>query len=221
MRIVLGIGEIGFDESVADTVRRDPTVTAAVPMVRGTIGVASENHLARGDTIALSTPTGIGQFTVQGLLDGGEPASLFGGQMAVTDLAAAQMALGREGRVDQIDVVLPEDVAVDVVQHRLQAAVPPMLTVARPSQRGADYDRVLGSFQAMLTGVSLLGLIAGVYIVYNTTATAAGHRALVMAGLRLQGADGRQLFWLLMLEALAAARWAPRSAFRSASRSAV
>ncbi|MEO6028506.1 MAG: FtsX-like permease family protein, partial [Candidatus Binatia bacterium] len=38
---------------------------------------------------------------------------------------------------------------------------------------------------------------------YNTTATAAGHRALVMAGLRLQGADGRQLFWLLMLEALA------------------
>jgi putative ABC transport system permease protein len=252
LAVTLGVGEIGFAETTVDTVRADPGVAVVIPMVRGTIGVASdpgttlqlfgvdltaEEDLARyqvtttdrrrilarmddptsillsvtfaadhglavGSTIALSTPAGVRQVTVQGLLDATGVASFFGGRLAVMDLGAAQTMLAKAGRVDQIDVVLADGAAVTDVEGRLRNALPPTLTVARPAQRGAEYDRVLGSFQAMLTGLSLLCLVAGIYIIYNTTSTAAVHRALVMAGLRLQGADGRQLFRLLMIEAL-------------------
>jgi putative ABC transport system permease protein len=76
------------------------------------------------------------------------------------------------------------------------------LNVQRPAQRGALYERILSSFQTMLVGLSLLCLVAGTYITYNTTSTGAVHRALGIAGLRVTGADRRQLFGVLMLEAL-------------------
>ena len=77
-----------------------------------------------------------------------------------------------------------------------------ILTVTRPEQRGQEYDRILSAFQAMLAGLSALCLVAGVFIIYNTTSTGAVRRATVMAGLRLIGADTSQLFRLLVLESL-------------------
>jgi len=253
LEVTLGVGEIGFQETVIDAVRADPDVLVAVPLVRGTISVAddsnevlqlfgadltAEEDLQRyqvtvasnrrealrvledpdsilltsdlagrhgvnvGERISLSTPAGIRSFTVQGLLRTEGLAAALGGQLAVVDMAYAQALLGKEGRLDQIDVILRHDADVASVQPRLQGAVPRSLSVAPPAQRGARYQSILASFQAMLTGLSSLCLIAGVFIVYNTTSTGASHRALVMAWLRLIGADSSQVFRLLMLEAL-------------------
>ena len=112
------------------------------------------------------------------------------------------MVPAKDGRVDQIDVVVADGGSLSAVAERLRRALPSHLNVARPAARGSRYDGVLASFQAMLTGLSLLCLVAGVYIVYNTTSTGAMHRALAMAGLRLTGASVDQLFRLLMLEAV-------------------
>jgi len=162
---------------------------------------AESRGLAAGDRIALVTPSGVRDLTVRGLLETRGLAALLGGELAVMDLPAAQMALGKEGRIDQIDVVLRPAAAVDAVAARLRRALPAELSVIRPARRGAQYQRFLASFQAMLTGISTLCLVAGIFIVYNTTATGAVQRALAMAGLRLAGADAAQLFRLLMLEA--------------------
>src|SRR5262249_19101048 len=90
---------------------------------------------------------------------------------------------------------------VAAVQARLAGKLPSTLLIAPPLQRGALYENMLASFQAMLTGLSLLCLVAGIYIIYNTTSTGAMQRALVMASLRLAGADPAQLLRLLMVEA--------------------
>src|SRR3989454_9132282 len=39
LQVTLGTGEVGFAESVAETVRADPAVAAVVPLVRGTLGL--------------------------------------------------------------------------------------------------------------------------------------------------------------------------------------
>ena len=89
------------------------------------------------------------------------------------------------------------------VEHRLAAALPPTLTVAPPAHRAVIYEQVFASVRAMLAALSLVCLIAGAYIVYNTTSTGAVERAMSMAQLRLAGADRDQLFCLVLLEALA------------------
>ncbi len=164
--------------------------------------LAEELGLRVGETIRLSTPKGVDTFTVHGLLRTEGLAKAFGGRLAVMDLAAAQRQLGKEDRVDQIDVVLEADASPAVISDRLTAALPPTLSVAPPAQRAVQYQAILASFQAMLTGLSLLCLVAGLFIIYNTTATGALHRAVVMAGLRRIGATPGQIFLLLMTEAL-------------------
>jgi putative ABC transport system permease protein len=162
---------------------------------------ATRHGLAVGRTIRLSTPGGIDDFTVRGLLRETGIARVLGGQLAVMDLPAAQLLLGKVDKVDQIDLVLRDGASIPAVQARLQAALPAALTVGRPEQRGQHYERVLAAFQGMLTGLSTLCLIAGVFIIYNTSATGALRRAVVMAELRLLGAEEGRLFRLLMIEA--------------------
>ncbi len=168
-----------------------------------TAAFADRHGIAVGQRVRLSTPRGIEDFTVRGLLRPAGLASALGGRLALMDLPAAQMLLGRDQRIDQLDLVLRPTADVSAVQQRLEKALPSTLTVARPAQRGAQYERIVASFQALLTGISTLCLVAGVFIVYNTTSTGAAQRAVVMATpLRVVGADARQIFRLLMLEAL-------------------
>ena len=165
--------------------------------------VAARLGLAVGDAVSLSAPSGVAAFTVRGLLAPEGLAKAFAGNLAIMDLAAAQAALGRPDRIDQIDLILRDGAVVDTVRDRLATRVPSPLEVGRPAQRGTRYETVLASFQALLAGLSLLCLVAGVYIIYNTTSTGATHRALALASLRVTGAESGQLFMLLMLEALA------------------
>jgi putative ABC transport system permease protein len=163
---------------------------------------AAAHDLEVGSQIRVSTPHGLQTLTVRGLLRPKGLAAAFGGRLAVMDLAAAQRFLGKEDRIDQIDVVLRTDGEREAVEQRLTAELSPRLTVARPAQRADVYDDVLASVQAMLSGLSLLCLIVGAYIVYNTTSTGSVQRALAMAQLRFVGADEHQLFRLLMCETL-------------------
>ena len=252
LQVTLGTGEVGFAESVAETVRADPAVAAAVPLVRGTLGfpdrpgetlqlfgadLTAEEDLTRypitlaterrrvleamadprsillteafarrrrveiGEVIKLATPRGVLDFTVQGLLAAEGLALVFGGQLAVMDLPAAQFLLGKDERVDQIDVVLRPGSDVNAVQRRLEERLPASLAVTKPALRGERFDRVVGAFQAMIDGLSLLGLLAGIFIVYNTTATAVTQRARDLAILIALGAERRRIFRLVIAEA--------------------
>lgn len=253
LEVTLGVGEVGFPETIVDDVRRDQDVAAAVPFVRGTIALGSDPArslqlfgadltaeedleryhvtsttarrdllrtmedprsilitralatdlgLAVGGSMTLTTPRGVTDFTIRGLLEAEGLASVLGDGLVVMDLPVAQRVLNKEGRVDQIDIIVRGDRDVPSVQRRLQSRLPGILTIDAPAQRGLRYENIFASFQAMLTGISTLCLVAGIFIIYNTTSTAAAQRASTMAGLRLIGADADRLFGLLMVEAL-------------------
>ena len=163
---------------------------------------AAQRALRVGDVLAVSAPAGVTELRVRGLLEADGLARALAGRLAIMDLPAAQLVLAKPRRLDQVDVMLAPETDVEAVAARLRARLPATLSVERPAQRGALYDRILGSFQTMLTGLSLLCLVAGTYITYNTTSTGAVHRALAIAGLRVTGADRSQLFRLLVFEAL-------------------
>ncbi len=196
--------DIGRYQVTAATDRKEIVRALAEPAtVLLAKSFADTHRVAVGDAVRLSTPAGIKALTVRGLLKTAGLADALGGRLAVMDIAGAQDLFQKDGRVDQIDVVVRDGADVDAVAQHLSAALPPSLSVARPAQRGLQYDRIVASFQAMLTALSALALVVGVYIIYNSTSTGAIHRQLAMAHLRLIGAEGAQLFRLFMCEALA------------------
>lgn len=253
LEITLGNGEVGFDETVVDTVRRDRDVQAAVPFVRGTIGYAegddslqlfgaeltAEDDLARygvhltsarraaataiedpygvflsetvaihrrldvGSTVRLATAHGIDAFTVRGLLAPQGLASALAGQLAVMDLAAAQRELAKERRVDQIDVTLRPDADVAAVRARLEKALPPGLVLGTAAARAERYADILRGLQATLASMSLMCMIAGLFVIHNGMAASVVSRMPGIATLRLVGADAGALVRLLLAEAFA------------------
>jgi len=163
---------------------------------------AGRRGVVVGDRVRVAGPSGIVALRVRGLLRPEGLATVFGGALAVMDLPAAQRLLGKEGRVDQVDVVLRAEAPTAAVAERLRRAVPASLRVERPGFRGERFERVIGAFQSMLDGLSLLCLLAGVFIVYNSSATAVTQRARDLAILIAIGADRRHIFALIVGEAV-------------------
>lgn len=164
--------------------------------------LAARLGLAVGSALRLATPRGVDTFTVRGTLATEGLARIVGGQLVVMDLAAAQAQLVKEGRLDEIDVVLRPDSDAESVRTRLQAALPTSLTVGTPETRATRYADILAGLQATFDGMSLLSVLAGLFIAFNATATGVVHRAPVIGALRLIGADARQLRALLLIEAV-------------------
>lgn len=163
--------------------------------------VLQRRGVALRDRIAFATPTGNQDLRVRGTLRAQGLATLFGGALAVMDLYAAQRLLGKESRIDQVDVVVRDGADVAAVQRRLAAQLPESLSVVRPALRGEWFERVVGAFQALLDTLSMVCLLAGVFIVYNTTATAITQRARDLAVLVVLGIERRTIFLLVTLEA--------------------
>ncbi len=173
--LVLGVdvlGDAGFREY------RGPTPELAEPLrlltdpdaVLLTARYARARGIAVGSQIHLDTPTGPTAFTVRGLLVEAGVARTMDGQIAILDIAAAQVHFGKLGRLDRIDLRLQPGADLERVAADLRRGLPPDVTVERPEARNAQVEQMLGSFQLNLFVLSLIALFVGAFLVYNTMA---------------------------------------------------
>ncbi len=107
-------------------------------------------------------------FVVRGVLKNEGPARVLDGNFIMMDIAAAQLAFDRLGRVDRIDVLLPEGADLHRDLEAIAARLPPALSAQRPSRRGEQVETMLAAFHANLTALSWIALIVGLFLVYNT-----------------------------------------------------
>src|SRR5437773_2253689 len=127
-------------------------------------------------TLPLRTPHGIETFTVRGVLPPGGVGRAFGGNLILMDVVGAQLVLGEDGLIDQVDVTLEPGVRVEDVERRLRAALPAGLEAIRPARRGEQIERYLASFQTLLSGLSGLALLAAIFVVGSAVATSVAAR---------------------------------------------
>lgn len=174
----------------------DPT---AVLLARS---FAQTHGLAVGETLRVIDEDRVVNLTVAGLLAPGRLARVWGGSIALMDIAAAQWTLGRLGTLDRIDILTDPD-AVDVVRAALQGRLPTSVTLQRPERRLAHAERVVRSFQVNLTALSGIALLVGLFLIYNTMTYALLRRRAEIGLLRAIGVTRRRLLALLTAESLA------------------
>ena len=138
---------------------------------------------------------------VRGLLLDEGPARVVDGRLALLDIAAAQWRFDGLGRVDRVEVQLFDAAAIDDVERAVAARLPPGLRVQRPAQRGRQVERMLAAFHFNLTALSWIALIVGLFLVYNTVATAVIARRAEIGVLRALGAPRRLVLGLFLGEA--------------------
>jgi putative ABC transport system permease protein len=162
---------------------------------------AERKHVAVGDSIELETPTGRRRFTIRGLLDPEGVARVYGGNLLVMDLQAAEVAFTEPGLINRVDVVVKRDEDVGRVGSGIATILPQGLRVDPPAQRKADLHAVMRSLQAVLGAVALLGLAGAFLIAFNRLAAVFDERAWQLGVMRAVGARVRAVWLELLKEA--------------------
>src|SRR5512145_2874639 len=85
--------------------------------------MADREGFTLGMKIDVQTVDGIRTFEIRGILNPEGPAKAMGGNLAVMDIYAAQMAFGKTGRVDRIDVSLRRGEDLETVRQSMAAAL--------------------------------------------------------------------------------------------------
>jgi len=122
-------------------------------------------------------------------------------RMAVMDIAAAQITFGMVGKVDRIDLVTDTNMSVEEVAERVRTVLPPHLTVERPANRTKQVEQMVRAFRLNLTVLSWVGLLVGVFLIYNTMAFAVAQRRREIGIFRAIGMTQSRVAALFLMEA--------------------
>jgi len=128
------------------------------------------------------------------------PAALDG--LVITDIATAQALSRQPGRLDRIDLKLGDDDADAGVIERIRNILPVGARVVDAGSRSHALLQMTRAFRTNLTAMSLLALIVGMFLIYNTVTFAVLQRRELIASLRLLGVTHAQMFRLILGETL-------------------
>ncbi len=118
--------------------------------------------------------------------------------LVLTDVSTAQELLGQEGRLTRIDLLLPEATAEATLAS---LRLPEGVEVARSQARGNAVAQMTRAFRTNLTALSLLALVVGTFLIYNTMTFSVVQRREQLGRLRALGVTRGELFTLVLGEA--------------------
>ncbi len=178
----------GLDANAARHLFLEPASVLLSSITARRLGIGPDDNLTvsiAGRAVTLQ---------VVDLLSGDNPAILEG--LLLADISTAQELLDSPGRLDRIDLILqPEQAAA------LADALPPGLRLEVPSSRTRVMMEMIEAFQINLAAMSLLAMLVGAFLIYNTMTFSVLRRRQLLATLRLLGVTRQALFRLLLLEA--------------------
>jgi putative ABC transport system permease protein len=122
--------------------------------------------------------------------------------LILADMATAQELTGRYGTVDHIDMILPEGMPGEDLQRRIKAMLPPEAQLNSVGARSGAVAQMTAAFRVNLTALSMLALVVGMFLIYNTVTFSVVQRRALFGTLRCLGVTRREVFALVMSEAL-------------------
>ncbi len=149
--------------------------------------LAGRYGLSPGTSIDVSAGGLTRRLVVRGVLEGRGPGKAALEELAVMDIAAAQFTFERMGRLDRIDLVTDSARSVEEVSREVQALLPPGLAVTRPDRRNEQIERMTRAFRLNVSLLSVVALLVGLFLVYNTVSFAVLRRRREVGILRSLG----------------------------------
>jgi putative ABC transport system permease protein len=162
---------------------------------------AARHNLKLGDNFQLLINDRQRDLKVAGVLTFEGIGKAFGGNLLVTDVSTAQELFDMPGRITRLDIIAPDD-AVNVVRDELAEKLPPALVVERPERRGEQVEKMISAFQYNLLALSLIALLAGMFVIYNTMSMTVIRRRPEVGTLRAIGVSRKTILALFTCEAL-------------------
>ena len=163
---------------------------------------AARHRLTVGDTFRILVNSEVKTATVAALLDSRDAAGDLPEDLAVMDIGWAQELFARQGRLSSLQIRLDDPSRAAAVAAQLNALLPPNLHAEPPRQRSFQIEHMLSAFQLNLTALSMVSLLVGVFLVYNTIAASVARRRVEIGILRSLGTTRAEIRLLFLGEAM-------------------
>ena len=133
--------------------------------------------------------------------------------LIITDISTAQELTGKIGYIDRIDLILPAacnsgsfltDSPGPVCPEikKLLNFLPVDVKLSPIEARQGSVEQMTAAFRLNLTALSLLALVVGMFLIYNTMTFSVVRRRPLFGTLRCLGVTQREIFLLVISEAL-------------------
>jgi len=160
--------------------------------------LADRYGLDLGDTLTMRPGAQTTTVRIIGLLQPTDSTSQQAlDDLLLMDIATAQESLGFEGRLSRIDLILPAD--YDTTQ--ITAILPADAELTTVQQQDSALSQMTDAFEINLQALSLLAVVVGIFLIYNTVTFSVVQRRPVIGILRALGATRGQIFSFVIGEA--------------------
>ncbi len=117
--------------------------------------------------------------------------------LLLVDIATAKSVLDMNGQLSYVDLIL-DSAGEDWVRQR----IPPGVQLQTVSEQAQGVTRLSAAFELNLTAMSLLALLVGMFLIFNAMTFSMVQRRSLFGRLRAIGVTPRELFSLILLEAV-------------------
>lgn len=152
-----------------------------------------------GDELTVRSGATQQRLRIAGLLGAQAPV----GDLAVMDIAGAQMLADMPDRVSRIDLRLHPGVDIEQALSRMRALFPAGVSVERVEDALAANARLSRAYRVNLTVLALVALFTGSLLVFSSEALTTARRRGELAILRVLGMTQRMLLFRLLRSAAA------------------
>jgi putative ABC transport system permease protein len=166
-----------------------------------TVEFARQRGLKVGDELRVLVNSETRVVTVAALLESRDSPGMAQPRFAVMDIGWAQELFGKQGRLSSIQLLLEEPGRAASVAARLDKVLPPGVRAEPPRQRSLQIQNMLSAFQLNLTALSMVSLLVGVFLIYNTISASVARRRAEIGILRSIGASRWEVRSLFLAEA--------------------
>ena len=207
----------GIDERVIGTLTGLPVDAKFAPVMEAQAGIAGVGSVPlygvdsvgqmRGPYLSEGLAKRVGKGRLQLNLGGRKMTVQVGGtvpgagEFIAMDIAEAQQALGRFGKLDRMDVTVGHDEDFRKVERAIRKVLPAGYLLERPGTRSEENQRMLRAFRWNLKVLSYISLVVGAFLIYNTISVSVVRRRAEIGVLRAVGAARSTILGLFLAEA--------------------
>lgn len=203
---LIGIDMVGAANQMSQAAIGRPQVSEALRSINQPSAVWVTPGLRKhvGDTIALLIDDHTKTYVVRGMIPGSAAIS---GDAILMDIAAAQLATGKFGRVDRILIGTPASTGsqdeFDAWKSRLRQALPAGVLLNAQGAETAANRRMLAAFRWNLRVLSYIALLVGAFLIYSALSVSVVRRRPDIGAMRALGASRRAVLVAFLTEAAA------------------
>lgn len=160
--------------------------------------LAAASGLELDDTIPLDFAGKETEARIVGLISAEDTLTQRGlSNLIFMDIGSAQELLGQVGTLSHVDLIVEDEAVLAAIRDILPANA----QIETAAARGNAIQQMTAAFELNLTAMSLLALVVGMFLIYNTVTFSVVQRRPLFGVLRCLGVTGGQLATLILVEA--------------------